>query len=181
MDEIQVGDYPVRRKLPVAYSTAIGRIITRFALMESLIRTLTYTVLGIGDVQGRVAIRQRRVADDLTTIQDLAKLAKIDLEVDWVDLKKAAKKVESYRDRLAHGVWLKHDATDLPVLQDFSAAYTRGATAPQKPKLTPLAVPIRIDQLRNISANIEQLIDIFNLLYHRAVRKTQKTSPDKHS
>ena len=47
MDEIQVGDYPVRRKLPVEYSTAIGRIITRFALMELLIRTLTYTVLGI--------------------------------------------------------------------------------------------------------------------------------------
>ena len=175
MDNPEMGTYPVRRKLPVAYSTEIGRIITRFAFLETQLRNITYHLLDISPKQGRVAVRQFRVADQITIIEDLAKLAKIDLKVTWKNLKQPCKEAESYRDRLAHGVWLKHSETETPVLQDFSTAYVRNG-APRKPKIYPLAVPVQLEHLKNITSNIEQLSDLLHVIEERAIRAMRQAS-----
>ncbi len=158
MTDPVMGTYPVRRRLPAKYSTEIGRIITRFAFLKSQLRVITYKLLLVSEKQGRLAIRENRVTDDLTMIQDLAVLANVNLKVDWKKLKEYCKEVESYRNRLAHGIWLKRSGTNIPILQDFSTAYTQGGPdTPKKPRLTPLSVPVQLDQLRNIANSIETL------------------------
>ena len=108
MTDPVMGAYPVRRRLPVKYSTEIGRIITRFAFLESQLRAMTYKLLMVNDKQGRLAVRAPRVVDHITMIQDLAALAKLELKVDWKKLKAFCREAESFRNRLAHGIWLKH-------------------------------------------------------------------------
>ena len=58
--------YPVRRKLPVAYSTEIGRIITRWAWLEWELKRVAYTILEIGPKEGRLSVREPRAHDYLT-------------------------------------------------------------------------------------------------------------------
>lgn len=160
MIEIQMGSYPVRRRLPVAYSTEIGRIITRFAFLQSQLRELTYKLLIVSRKQGRLAVREPRIDDHITMIEDLATLAGIDPKVDWKKLRKPCRELESFRNRLAHGIWLKHSSTKTPVLQDFSSAYTQGGPdTPKKPRIHPLAVPVKLGQLRQIAKSIEILSD----------------------
>ncbi len=175
MTDPVMGTYPVRRRLPTKYSTEIGRIITRFAFLESQLRAMTYKLLMISDKQGRLAIREPRVVDHVTMIQDLAVLAKLDLKVNWKKLKEYCKEAESFRNRLAHGIWLKRSDTKFPVLQDFSSAYTQGGPdIPKKPRIHPLAVPVRLEQLHHIANALEKLSDTILKIERRINSAMQK-------
>lgn len=168
MKSPQIGEYPAARKLPATYCTEIGRIIHKFAFCEMVLRTIAYNLMQIGPRVGRIAVRQPRVVDHITMLQDLEHLMSVDLKVDWKKLKEVLKEVESYRDRLTHGVWLEHPGSPSPVLQDFSYAYVRGQRGPRKARIDPIAVAVRIDQLRNISANLDDLGDNLVRLEKRA-------------
>ncbi len=168
MDSSNVSEYPVLRRLPVIYCTEIGRIIHKFAFCEMMLRTITYNLMQVGKKIGRVAVRQPRVVDHITMIQDLEHLKSIDLKIDWKKLKEALKECESYRDRLSHGVWLDHPDSTTPVLQDFSYAYVSGPRGPRKARINPLAIAVQVKQLRNISANLDDLGNILLTIEERA-------------
>lgn len=66
-----MGIYLVRYRLPTKYSTAIGRMITRFAALESALRNLIYALLELDPKMGRVAVRNPRIEESFTMIRDL--------------------------------------------------------------------------------------------------------------
>ncbi len=176
MTDPLMGTYPVRRRLPTKYSTEIGRIITRFAFLESQLRAMTYKLLMVNDKQGRLAVRAPRVVDHITMIQDLAALAKLELKVDWKKLKAFCREAESFRNRLAHGIWLKHSGVKTPILQDFSSAYTQGGSdISKKPRINPIAVRVSLDQLRHIANAIENLSDRILEIERRINSEMQKS------
>ena len=47
--------HPMRWRLPAAYSTEIGRIITEFARVEWALKAVAFNALGINEKQGRLA------------------------------------------------------------------------------------------------------------------------------
>ena len=71
--------YPVRPNLPVAYSTEIGRIITRWARLEWELKRIAYTILQIGPKEGRLSVREPRAHEHLTMIEDLMRVRGLDL------------------------------------------------------------------------------------------------------
>lgn len=172
--------YPIRRKLPTAYSTEIGRIITRYAYAKHLLRSTAYRLLRINSKQGRIAVREPRVADQITMIQDLATLAGIKLTADWKQLKKTMKELESFRHRFAHGIWVYHTGTKTPVLQDLSRAYTTAGNISPKPRINPVSIVITLRELRNITRNTDKAIDYLVTINRLVIHLMQETSPEKH-
>ena len=112
--------HPVRYRLPVAYSTDIGRFITRWAYLEWLLKEVAYAMLTVDPKIGRLTIRETRVIDYLTMLEDVSALKRIKVSVDWKKLKNVLKDMETFRDKLAHGIWLQYDNTDVPVLRETS-------------------------------------------------------------
>ena len=98
-----MAEYSIRRTLPTNHYTLIGRIITRWAIIESMLNSLTSIALEVGQKEGRIAIAQRRSYEQVTLIQDILRIKKATPNIDWNKLKTTLKEMESFRNRLAHG------------------------------------------------------------------------------
>ena len=145
-----MGPYLVRYRLPTKYSTAIGRMITRFAALESALRNLIYALLELERKMGRVAVRNPRIDESFTMIRDLMGLRSFTTILDMKRLASDCKKMEQFRDKIAHGVWVRHPQSDLPVLQ-----VTTG-TFPEKPggksikgRIQPAAFNVTLEDFRS--------------------------------
>ena len=150
---------PVRKHLPVKHNTESGRIITRWSYLEWQLRQLAYVLLGVNPKEGRLAVREPRVTDYLTMIQDLAELKRLQLRVDWKQLRRHLEELTNHRDRVAHGIWLKQPGFRVPCLQ-----LTKGKWQPEpgKPairaKVNPVSVPITVGDLCSIVKSIDSVI-----------------------
>jgi hypothetical protein len=162
--------HPVRRRLPRNYSTEIGRVIARWALFESRLRGLAYLLLDVGPERGRVAVRGGRVADYLTMLEDLMQLRGVGVTVRTKALKRPLTEVETFRDKLAHGVWLRHPRTRTPVLQ-----VTKGdlpdPSAIRAAQAQPAAVTL--GDLRRYVRTIDAAIRIADRMRAELVRQTR--------
>ena len=180
MVEPQTGFFKVRNRLPTQYYTEIGRIIFRFAMLEAKLFHITNLVLGVVDrKQARLAVRKSRAAEQLNLIRDLAKLNGIHLTVNWTVLREALKEGESYRDRLAHCMWISHPDTKIPVLQDFSTAYLPGLPKGTNARITPLAVKVPLTHLRNIRTNMDKINSHLDQLEKRVLQQIDRASRRK--
>ena len=83
-------------------------------------------------------------------------------------LKNQIKETEEFRNAVAHGVWLKHDQTALPMLQitrnlklfpKFSGGY------PTKAKVDPRAMPLTLEALRVVVDRIDTVAKICDQLF----------------
>lgn len=171
--------YPIRKKLPVAHSTEIGRIITRFAYTEYLLRALTYNLLRVGPKQGRLAVKDLRPAEQITLIEDLSKLVGLKLNADWKELKRILREYHAVRNKLAHGIWVHHSETNVPVLQDLSGAYVDTGGVHTKPRINPISVPMPIQDLKRLTRNIGITNNYLRGINLTVIRSMRDTSPDK--
>ena len=178
MSNLTMKSLPMRERLPVAYSTEIGRIITRWALVEHWTRKIVYLLLNLSDEAGRIAVRSGRIGDMITLITDLTELNRIKTGVNWKNLKKDLQRSESFRNRLAHGIWAKSEESNVPILQDLSAAHVESDINLRKAKIYPIAVPIRLEQLKNISNEIEEEAIYLKKIY-AGILKLRNTSRGK--
>lgn len=164
-------EYPVRHKLPAAYSTAIGRVITRWAWLEWELKRVAYAILEIGPKAGRLSVREPRAHEYLTMIQDLMQVRKLSISD---KLKRHMKPVKDtlvqhgdLRNALAHGIWIKRDDTSLPVLRIVSGDLFRRVNLPSslpKAKIEPRALAIELRALRSMVDDIEGLIKFVQAL-----------------
>ena len=177
--------YPVRRKLPVAYSTEIGRIITRWAWLEWELKRVAYTILEIGPKEGRLSVREPRAHDYLTMIQDLMRVRNMsisdDLKRDLKPVKQTLIHHGDLRNALAHGIWIKRDDTPLPVLQVVGGDLFKKIQFPQstpKAKIEPRALAMELPALHAMVNDIERLIQFVQAL-RREIETQLPASPDK--
>jgi hypothetical protein len=150
--------YPVRYRLPTAYATEIGRIITRYAFLEHHLRAIAYGLLSVSVKQGRIAVRDPRAADYITMFEDLIALEGL-AGLDIATLKKRLIKLEGNRDLLAHGMWVKHGATRTPVVQGVRGRYNDPVTGERmNAKADPRAWEISIAELKALTRLIDKTI-----------------------
>ena len=168
--------HPIRRRLPRNYSTEIGRLIARWALFESRLRALAYLLLDVGPERGRVAVRGGRVADYLTMLEDLMQLRGVGVTVRTKALKRPLTEVETFRDKVAHGVWLRHPRTRTPVLQ-----VTKGdlpdPSALRAAQSHPAAVTL--GDLRRYVRTIDAAIRIADRMRAELLSQTRTAAPPK--
>ena len=121
-------------------------------------------ILQIGPKKGRLAVVQKRPHEQLYLIHNLARVNKIKLGFNWKKFHAGLKQFDSYRNRVAHCVWVHHPGSDTPVIQDFSAAYISNLQEGFQPKITPIAVEVPLSHLRDIKSNGEQLLGYLEAL-----------------
>ncbi len=146
--ELRTGTYPTRYRLPVSYSTEIGRIMTRWAYIEWQLEQITYRVVGVGQKIGRLAIREPRIDAHITMIEDVMKLRKITVNTDLTKLSIGLVQLKNFRDAIAHGIWIKHPSTKLPTLQYTKGKWSIAAMPNTKRVVEPQGFPITIEILR---------------------------------
>lgn len=178
--------YPVRYRLPTKYSTAIGRMITRFAALESALRNLIYALLELEPKMGRVAVRNPRIEESFTIIRDLMGLRSFTTTLDMKRLASDCKTLEQFRDKIAHGVWVKHSRSDLPVLQVTAGKF------PEKPggksikgRIQPAAFNVTLENFRSYTSGVDFAFKAVKQLarelgaQHRALHKKLREQSER--
>ena len=142
--------------LPDDYSLEIGRIITKWAYLENYLQRCVHLMMGVDDVVGRVALKETRVPERVKLIEEIAYLRGFSLEKKIMkSTRKMVEEVYGWRNLIAHGLWV-----ELPE-HGWCVRQTKGKL-PQEAKLeglaqnrkiTPEAVPVSLELLRNISEN----------------------------
>jgi hypothetical protein len=151
--------YPIWHRLPTSYHAAIGRTVVRFAILESTWRRLVYDLLELDPKFGRVAVRSPRASDAFAMIQDLMSLRGFKAETDPKTLGKMCKDLEEFRDKIAHGVWVKHEKSNLPTLQVTAGSYpsTKGGES-VKARIDPVAFNVSLKVFQSYIAGIDNAI-----------------------
>ena len=176
---IPPGYFKLRNRLPTQHYAAIGRIITRWAIIEYKLAHLAFIALDMTQEAGRLTLRSQRAQERALLIQDLLRLKKVSAGINWRELSKTLKEMGSFRDRLAHSVWVKHPGSDDPVLQDLSTAYIHDLPAGHRAKIEPIAVGIPLKNLNILSRNMDGLIkaltDMEGMMRHALGSSSEKS------
>ena len=178
--KLQTGAHPTRFRLPAAYSMEIGRIITRWAFLESLLKRMAYSVLDVGQKEGRLAVREPRAADHMTMIEELLAVKGLAVAPDFKEIKDNLVPLERNRDALAHGIWVKHPATKIPVLQALKGKWSHPAMPKTKRIIVPEGMPITLEALRANTKSIEAGCIVIMRL-HRSIEAQLESLPQKSS
>jgi len=135
----------------------IGRIITRHAILEWQLRQVCYRILDVQQKEGRVAVREPRIINYMTMIEDLLTIKEIDVSIDTKKFKKSLNEFAFYRNALCHGVWIRDPKTKLPVLQftSWELGFPPGMPPGRKAKIDPKSAKIRLKFLRNLAKAID--------------------------
>ncbi len=176
--------YRVRTRLPARYNTAIGRLVSRFAVVEGRLRHVIYSRLEVNPKFGRVAVKNPRIRDSFTMIEDLMALREFTTTVRLKGegaLIPALEELERFRDKISHGVWVKHGATRDPVLQVTAGSYTEAPGAgPVKARINPQAVTVPMETFaqfdRIITQALKQIVKLARELgrQHTLLRKQRE-------
>jgi hypothetical protein len=116
------------------------------------LRRITYALLRLGQKHGRVAVREPHLSDHLTMIEDLIFLEGLTIATSLGPWKKPLTEMESFRNKLAHGVWVKRPDSKLPILQDIKGNHPPEMSPyPQarKARINPKAMGVTIANLKN--------------------------------
>ena len=177
--------FPVRRKLPTAYSTEIGRLITRWAWLEWELKCVAYAILQLGPKEGRLSVREPRAHDYLTMIEDLMRVRGLSASASLKPYLKPAKakliELGDLRNAVAHGIWIKHEGTHLPTLQLVSGSLLQSIKWPhplQKAKIEPRALAVELPGLRAAVSDTEQLTKMIQAL-RREIEEQLSASPGR--
>lgn len=163
--ESAMAEYPTIEKLPVNYCRAIGRLVSRFAFLESLLRHLIYRLLGVDRKAGRIAVRNPRVRDSFIMITDLMSLQSFTAATDIKMLAKECEKIEKFCDKVSHGVWVKHAKSGDPILQVTAGSFTEKQGGPSiKARIRPQALEITMEDFGNLNAVPESPLNRSRLL-----------------
>jgi hypothetical protein len=160
-----MGAYPTRYRLPVSYTTDIGRVVTRFAYLEAYLRRIVYGLVEVGPKIGRVTIRNPRIEDSFTIIQDVMGLRSFATTIDLALLRTECKKIEKFRDRISHGVWVKHPKSKAPILQVTAGSYSETPGGKSiKARIRPKAQAITPENFKSFLRGIETALALIENL-----------------
>jgi len=96
--------------LPAEMLREIGRLMVRWAQFEYSVQQTVWETLGVTPAQGRIAIREPRVPDRLEMINDILSLRNATWDGSlYTSIIAKSRRVNAFRDLMAHGIWGQHD------------------------------------------------------------------------
>ncbi len=154
---------PVRYRLPVAYNTEIGRFVTRWAHLEWLLKETAYTLLQIDPKIGRLSVQEPGVSSYLTMLEDIARLKGVPVSINWAKLRSILQDMESFRNKLVHGIWVKDPSTKTPVLQQVKGSYKpEPGKKSVNAKIKPKGIRVSLKELKNAIKGIDRANQIIH-------------------
>lgn len=145
--------------LPATLEREIGRVIVKTAKLENDLLALVALLLQLQKPEARLVVRDQRLHERLDTIQDLFALKAIFPEFKFETFRKLLEEVANERDRLAHGVWLKHPDTKVIYLRLTRGNWGRKSHEPKvQRKIYPEATEFTAAHCRLLRDKIEKAI-----------------------
>lgn len=147
--------------LPNDIAASLGRMISRFSLLEIILSRVMYDLAGVGPKVGRVSMGAPRVGDYPRRMQQLAEILDIDLSpFPWNEYKKTLENLKAERDVFAHSVWLINIETGKHIIQDTSGVWPAAPnTKPLSKKIMPQGRVVTPDDLRKLRKDIDMAIE----------------------
>jgi hypothetical protein len=112
--------------LPDDLAQAIGRLVALYAHIEHKLTSLSGLILQLDKAEMRVAIKTPRLAERFDMALDLFALKGIRMPFDTEAVKSQFTRLTTERDRVAHGLWLKHPTTGDLYLQITRGQWEKG-------------------------------------------------------
>lgn len=146
--------------LPSDIAASLGRMISRFSLLEAILARILYQLVGVDPKRGRVAVGAPRVGDYPKRMQQLAEVIGIDLSpFPWNAYKKTLDNLKEQRDVFAHSVWLVDVETKKYLIQDTSGNWPAPPnTKPLSRKIVPEGRNVTPSDLRKLRADVDKAI-----------------------
>ncbi len=116
---------PVIVKLPKGLSVEIGKIMVRWANIEWRLHQIGYRLLDVSPAVGRIAMCEPRATDYLDMICDLLDLSGLSIPAQVPILRAEIEKWGKWRNRLAHGIWVRHPKTREYMVQASTGQWDR--------------------------------------------------------
>jgi hypothetical protein len=121
---------PLVVQLPDEYSVEIGRILVRWAYIEWRLHQVGYRLLDIDPATGRLAMRDPRATEYVDMIVDLLSIYELSIPAPVPKLRASLNKWGTWRNLLAHGVWVQHPTTQEYMVQNTGGQWHRDKLAP---------------------------------------------------
>jgi|SRR5882724_2221240 len=152
--------WPVVSHLPARHRTAIGQIVTRWAYFEWRLKQVAYKLLDVTPKQGRIAVREPRVVDYITMLEDLMELRGIETRMSLRHFRRSLEHTENARDWISHGIWIQNPRTKEMRLQLTKGSWRADPTKQKgvSRKKVPQSIPANPKRLKNVSLVIDTLI-----------------------
>ena len=100
-------NFPVLIELPPAYLKGIGEVAHQYAYIEHVMQLITFDLLGVSPVQGRIAVRNPRPKESYQMICELANTLGITIAQEFDTLGQGLERCQTERDKIVHGIWVK--------------------------------------------------------------------------
>lgn len=156
--------------LPDDMLAAIGLVMVKHSIMETLLMRTCYLLAGVDDVTGRLAIREPRTSDRLAMLADLAKHRNIQLDQEAIKtLNRDIPTATKMRDTLAHSLYFQHPEKGHYMVRETAGTWRPGGTkASVKKKVQPSGPIISAEAIIGIAKLIYSINEILMTL-HREV------------
>jgi len=153
-------------KLPDSYFVEIGKIITYWASIEHHLKAATYLLSGVDPAVGRLAVREPRVSDHVTLIEDLVGTRKIKLRTNLSTLRTRLAIASIWRDKFAHCPWVRPEKSRALYVRVTKAKWqAKGESAAIKNIIRPKGEHMTIRRLRGIRKWIMRVGLMVEILY----------------
>jgi hypothetical protein len=108
--------------LPEPYATLTGQIVATWSRVEWLVKASSYPLLGLNSNEGRIAVRDPRLEDHITMLQQLLSLRGLTIKAELPIIQRELRDFSGERDLLVHGVWF-HDENNTLYIQDITGTW----------------------------------------------------------
>jgi hypothetical protein len=151
---------PVKH-LPEEIATELGQLVPLWTFLYWQFVNLACLLLEIDHKQARTVLREPRIDEYVSSIEDLCALKNIKIPKNFSDLKITFTKFEQSRNLYTHGLWL-WDASRKQIYVRLTKG-SHGQRISPKPKhksrrLTPEAVPVTADTIHRLRRDIDKAI-----------------------
>lgn len=138
-------------QLPISLNKAVGRIIVAHALLEHHLQMCITKLVGVGHIEGRIALAEPRSESKLQNIKLLIKVHELSVSIPVNLTANHLKRVREDRNLFAHGVWTKSS-------QGYHVIQTAGDWGHESGnlsrKITPAGVTTDVEALHAVLAVI---------------------------
>ena len=160
--------------LPATLCREIGRIISRWAFLENYVQRTVWIVMGISREEGRLAVREPRLEEQVELIADLMRVYELKVDDKLISaLSDGIRKQVRIRDAIAHGAWSFSEDYG-----DWQVTNTKGTWDKQdrpkierKKKINPEGILLGVTALRRRVAAIDEIITNATILHDSIVEQ----------
>jgi hypothetical protein len=133
-------------------------------------------LVGVGPQTGRIAVREPRMTDRISLVQELIDHLKVQVDFDFKSFKRNAADLAEKRDWLAHGIWVRHKPTGKVLLRVTKGKWEtarQDGKAGESRRAYPQGANVTVEDLKVLRLAIEEMIRLSDILTTQVMRAVE--------